>query len=149
MSDTTTDPGPVEDTVPTEAAAEDAKPDREAARYRRQLREAETARDTLAARVTKYQTAEAERLATGPGRLLDPTDLWRATDLASVVDDDGEIDPEKVTAAVDELVTAKPHYRQPDVAHDSLDLGVRGLANQKADPDWGDLLRGSTRAGRP
>ncbi len=121
-----------------EDATDDANPGREAAKYRRQLRDAEATRDTLAAKVSKYQTAEAERAAAGPGRLLDPTDLWRVTELADVLDDDGELDPAKVNTAVDKLLADKPHYGAPQTSLD-LDLGARG-APVKAGSTWSDVI---------
>ena len=126
------------DEVSPDDATDDANPGREAAKYRRQLRDAEKIRDTLAARVQKYQTAEAERAAAGPGRLLDPTDLWRVTELADVVGDDGELDPAKVNTAVDKLLEDKPHYGAPQTSLD-LDLGVRG-APVKAGSTWADVI---------
>ncbi len=137
--DTTDDAAEVEVAETTATEPTDANPGREAAKYRRQLRDAEATRDTLAARVQKYQTAEAERVAAGPGRLLDPTDLWRVTELADVVDDDGEVDAEKVSDAVDKLIERKPHYAAPQTSLD-LDLGVRGGPVKAGSPTWADVI---------
>ncbi len=136
--DTTDDAAEVEVAETTATEPTDANPGREAAKYRRQLRDAEATRDTLAARVQKYQTAEAERVAAGPGRLLDASDLWRVTDLADVLGDDGELDPAKVNAAVDKLLEDKPHYGAPQTSLD-LDLGARG-APVKAGSTWSDVI---------
>ncbi len=138
--DTTDDAAEVEvaETTATDEPT-DAHPGREAAKYRRQLRDAEATRDTLAARVQRFQTAEAERVAAGPGRLLDPTDLWRVTDLADVVDDDGELDLEKVSDAVDKLIERKPHYAEPQTSLD-LDLGPRGAVQSKPAVSWRDVI---------
>lgn len=79
-------------------APETPQGNREAAKYRTQLRESETAREDLAARVEKMQRAEAERLA---GTTIEkPSGLWATgTTLEDLLDDDGEVDPDKVTAA--------------------------------------------------
>ncbi len=145
MSDTAPSPETTDhaaeaaDAETTATETTDANPGREAAKYRRQLRDAEATRDTLAARVQKYQTAEAERVAAGPGRLLDPTDLWRVTELADVVGDDGELDPAKVNAVVDKLLEDKPHYAEPQTSLD-LDLGPRGAVQSKPAVSWRDVI---------
>lgn len=86
-------------------------PNREAAGYRHRLREVEAERDQLTTRLDAAHARAASQIAAG--RLADPDDLWHAADLASLRTDDGDLDPDKVDAAVDELVRAKPHYRKP------------------------------------
>jgi hypothetical protein len=44
------------------------------------------------------------------GRLADPADLLDGTDTTVLLGDDGAPDPEKVKAAVTELLARKPHY---------------------------------------
>lgn len=88
---------------------------REAARYRTKLRDAETERDALAARVETMRRAEVERLATGPGRLHDGADLWRDHELATFLDDDGNLDPAQVDAAVATIREQSPHLARPDL----------------------------------
>jgi hypothetical protein len=44
------------------------------------------------------------------GRLADPADLLEGADTAALLGDDGAPDPEKVKAAVTELLGRKPHY---------------------------------------
>lgn len=68
------------------------------ARYRVQLRETEAERDTLAGRIETMQRAEVERLAADV--IGKPTALWATdTTLADLLDDDGQVDPDKVAAA--------------------------------------------------
>lgn len=68
------------------------------ARYRRQLRDTEAERDRLAARVEALQRAEVERLAAKT--IQKPSAIWAAqTQLADLLDDDGAVDPQKVTKA--------------------------------------------------
>lgn len=82
------------------AGTENDAPSREAAKYRRRLRETEAERDALAAQIDAMRRAEVERLAALPNPAL----LWDAgTDLAELMDDEGQVDPDKVDAAARRL----------------------------------------------
>lgn len=116
---------------PTEAHAGNA----EAAKWRTRLREAEAERDTLAQRLQRLQRAEVTRLATGPGKLHDGSDL--ATDLADLVDDEGDVDPAKVSAAVAALVEQKPHLGAPAYG----DVG-QGEHEATTGATWADVIHG-------
>ncbi|MCP9272775.1 hypothetical protein [Mycolicibacterium arenosum] len=106
-TDVTTEPGtPVDGPDgPVEAPEADESLDgaeeqdggnREAAKYRRRLRDAEAERDTLRTRLETLQRTEAERLA---GRhLAKGAALWvGGTELAELLDANGDVDPAKVT----------------------------------------------------
>lgn len=71
---------------------------KEAAKYRTRLREAEAERDRLAQRLEALQRSTVETIA---GKHLEkPNALWAAgTELANLLDKDGNIDAEKVEAA--------------------------------------------------
>ena len=69
----------------------------EAAKYRRRLREAEGERDALAGRLENMQRAEAERLAAE--HLAKGAGIWTTTALSDVLDDDGNVDPDRVAQA--------------------------------------------------
>lgn len=102
MTDTTTDPGALPDTEVTDTTADPdkgrSKSGAEAAKYRTQLRETEAQRDTLAAKVETLQKAQVEALAAD---LAKPAALWATgTSLADLLDDDGNVDADKVTEAV-------------------------------------------------
>lgn len=90
------------------------KPDtaaRDVAKYRKRAQAAEKERDHLGERLTRMQRAEAERLAAD--HLKDGTDLWRdGAQLADLLDDDGNIDSDKIAAVTQTLVTAHPHWRK-------------------------------------
>jgi hypothetical protein len=76
------------------------------------------------------------------GRLADPADLLEGVDHAALVDDDGAPDPEKVKAAVSELLARKPHYAR----RLSGDVG-QGARPGPADPNeelWG-IIQARTR----
>jgi hypothetical protein len=96
-----------------EATEPDAKPDREAARYRRQLRETEAKATTLATRLEAMQRREVERMAAE--HLQTPADLWlTGPELAELLDDQGDIDPAKVSAACGNVVETRPGWKRPD-----------------------------------
>ena len=84
--------------------------------------------DTLAERLVTAYAAQTRRLA-------DPTDLWYTPDL---LDDDGLPDPAKVEAAVEGLLTSKPHLasRTP-----RGDVG-QGRQGEQPEPGLLDLMRG-------
>ena len=98
---------------------QDATPNAEAARFRKALRAAETERDGLRERLTGWQKAEAEKMA--GATLARPSSLWAAgVQLDDVLDADGRVDPEKLTAAVtdaaDRLGLARPVPQPPKAA---------------------------------
>lgn len=143
------DDAPAPDGTPDEDRTGDAlaKVRREAAGYRVKLREAEGERDRLAGVVESMQRQEAERLvadAPTPGAgLAEGADLWRGgVELSELLDDDGNLDQEKLLAARDRVAAEHPHWRRPV---DSFDGGVRATALQ-ADPA-GALSERLRRAG--
>ncbi len=152
----TENPTTAEDTEPmaedTEMATEgaDTAPEddqpalrKEAAKYRVRLREVEAERDSLAERLAGQQRTEAERFATQVGAggmrmLAAGSDLWAAgVVLGDLVDEDGQVDPERVKQAVGRVLAEHPHWahRWP-----SLNGGVRTTA--EAGPTFQDVLRG-------
>ncbi|QFS89120.1 hypothetical protein FIV07_00100 [Mycobacterium sp. THAF192] len=90
------------DVTTTDAAKADPDDDvglsRRDIKYRERLRETEAERDTLRATVETMQRREVERLAAE--HLVKPGSLWTVgVELANLLDDDGAVDPEKVSAA--------------------------------------------------
>lgn len=132
-------PAPKDDPDPDPDTAGDDRPAaREAARYRRRLREAEAERDTLAERVERMQRAEVERLA--GTRLSVGADIFTVggAALAELLDEHGNVAPERVSAAADELVSARPGLapsRWPDMGQ-----GNRGAAAPAR--SWARVLGG-------
>jgi len=143
MSDTTTDltadNAQGEDTTTTTTDATSATPEmagkasdhdgtdddgagREAAKYRRRLRDTEAERDGLVARVQAMQRLEVERLVSTD--LATPADVWLTdTSMSDLLDDDGEVDPAKVTDAVATVLTDRPGWRR--TTPPSFDGGAR------------------------
>lgn len=117
---------------------------REAARYRTQLREVEAERDALTKRLTAMERAAVEHLA--GGLLVDSADVWRdGLTLDELRGEDGSLDPEKVTGAVQALAERKPHWavprRQRRAA--SLDGLASGIGTRvPSSTSWTSVLQG-------
>lgn len=107
--DTPTTEAPAESERDTGADEAPSGPAAQAAKYRVRLREAEAARDALAERLNTLQCREVERLAAE--HLADSGDLWLAgTNLADLLDEAGNVDPERVTEVVRRVVGSRPHW---------------------------------------
>lgn len=95
------DEGDTSDATPPGDATEsddDTGLSRRDIKYRERLRETEVERDTLRATVETMQRREVERLAAD--HLVKPGSLWTVgVELGNLLDDDGAVDPEKVSAA--------------------------------------------------
>lgn len=108
------------ETEPTPAEAPEAdegeihneaarKAAQKAARYRTELRSAEAERDALAERLSTLQRREVERLA--GAKMAEGGDIWLSgTELADLLDEDGNVDAERVTEAASGIVASKPHW---------------------------------------
>lgn len=115
-----------------------SKAGREAAAYRRKLRDAEAERDALAGRLEAAQRRDVERIAAD--LLGDPKDLWLGgVQVAEVLDDEGQVDRERLDARIAEVLTEHPSWKRFVVP--SFDGGVRTSSPRPA-PTFGDLLRG-------
>lgn len=137
--DLETDLETTDETEETEDEQGTRKGSPEAAKWRVKLREAESVNASLSARVVALQTAEAARLATGPGLLIDGTELFHSAALEDVLDDDGNVDPAKVTEAVSTLVGTKPYLKSPKFVGDA----GQGQRADAPDLSWADVIRSS------
>ena len=124
------------------ATEETGNPNAEAARYRTRLRETEAERDTIAGQLEKYQRREAQRLATD---LSKPADLWLdGTDVADVLDDDGQVDPVAVAAIQAKVLEGRPGLsNQRPAPRPDPSQGARG--GPTTGDDWAAVLRGPAR----
>ncbi len=127
-----------EETADETTSDESEGNDREAARYRRRLRETETERDALTARVEKYQRGEAERIAAES--LAAPADLWLFTDVAAVLNDDGDVDAVKVREIGRTVASDRPGLARSGV---SFDGGTR--TSVPSGQGWAELLGGKKK----
>lgn len=133
---------PTTETTPDTDERTDGKDDKEAAKYRRRLRDTETERDTLATRLETMQRAEAERLAAE--HLAAGADLWlTGTQVADLLDDDGNLDPTKVATAATTLGTDRPHWRRTSTAAAPAGevTGRDKIDGDAPSRSWSDLLR--------
>lgn len=147
---------PASDDVVDDTADRGGK-DREAAKYRTKLRATEAERDTLTEqltamteRVAAMQRGDAERLAAE--HLADGADLWRdGLELAAVLDEAGNLDPEKVQQAARATAAAHRHWAtRPPVKRNPVGRGGfhSGATSPNLDPvatSWAKVL--NTRAG--
>lgn len=102
------------------------KPGKEAAKYRTRLRETEAERDTVREQMTTLRRQVAE----GASGLAKPAALWAAgADPADLFTDDGQLDPDALSAAVDQAretlgVERKPATPKPDMTQGSQSNAV-------------------------
>ena len=133
---------PTDDTPDVSDAAQDAPGAAgEAARYRRRLREAEQQRDGLSERLQRLQRRDVERLA--GERLSVAADLFEIgrVELAELLDDDGDVAPAKVAAALDQLLTDRPGLAQPGpVRWPDSGQGTRQQSTMGAQTKWAEVL---------
>lgn len=101
--ETTEQPAETTPEAPSEATSE---PDTYSADYVRELRAENAERRLKAKRVDDPNTRLARAYAQQDGRLIESSELAYGEHL---LDDDGLVDPAKVTAAIDELLQAKPY----------------------------------------
>lgn len=99
--------------TPPEADAEPTeKAGKEAARYRRQLRETEGALQAAQGATEAAQRALVEHLAQSRG--VKPAALWASgAELAALLTEDGNVDPQKVTEAAEGAAVSLGLARTP------------------------------------
>ena len=131
---------PVEPDAPDPVEPE--KPSREAAKYRRQLRESQSHAEALQVRVEAMQRADVERLAATD--LQTPADLWlTGPDLADLLDEAGDVDPEKVKTTVAAVLEQRPGWARPD-GPPAFDGGARSTPPRQVSMQ--EVLQGRRRA---
>jgi hypothetical protein len=106
-------PGEPDPTDPVEGdPPEIARLRHQAAGYRGRLRQVETERDQLAQRLERTQRADVERIAGAHG-MATPSDLWLLVpDLGELLVD-GELNPDRVTERVANILRERPTWRRP------------------------------------
>ncbi len=121
----------------TEPPEQSPKGNREA-RYRVERNEARAERDELAQRVNQLQTREVERLAALG--MSNPADVFTlgGVELADLLDEAGEVDPDKVTEVVNDILGTRPGLR-PNAPATDPSQGHSG-GGGKPSPTWADLL---------
>jgi hypothetical protein len=94
----------------------------EAAKYRRRLRDSQAQLGSVTAQLDAVQRQQVELLIAESG--VKPTAVWSVTGVAELLGDDGAIDTEKVTAAVE---TAREKFGIPKRQKGNF---VPGVGNQ-------------------
>jgi hypothetical protein len=121
----------------------------EAAKWRVRCRELEAEKAQLTARIDAMHTATIETIAAT--KLAQPGDLLAlgATDLASLRGDDGELDAERVSRAVDALLTLRPGLAvlPEQELPPTFDGGVRTSPARASGPTYSDVLSGRAARG--
>lgn len=131
-----TPPEPAQD---DDSGQETPPPSNREARYRTERNEARAQVAELTERVARMQRSEVERQAAG---LHDPADLWTAgVDLAELLNEDGDVDPERVAEAVAALADSKPYMLKPPRGS-NFGQGNRTPVDLGSGTTWGSLLRG-------
>jgi hypothetical protein len=82
----------------------------EAKRHRLAKVAAESERDQLRSRVDAQDRAAVERIA--GDSLANASDIWLTTQIGDLRDEEGEIDAEKVTERVTQLLDERPHWKK-------------------------------------
>lgn len=112
---------------------------------RARAQQAEAERDTALALVDALRRAEIARLAADT--LAVPSDLFTlgGVDVADLVDDDGHVDPEKVSEAVTALLETRPglavaELRKPPTGYQNSGQGQTPRWESESSATWGKLL---------
>lgn len=141
--ETTAETPPDAPDEPDEGVEGQESGNREAARYRVRAREAEAERDRLRGVVERFQRVEVERVV--GDRLVNPTDLFEiaGATIADLLDEAGTVDPDAVTARVDELITARPYLAPSKPRATSVPGGARGAVEPPTAPGLAELFERS------
>lgn len=132
-----------EDQETTAPQQQESSGNEEAKRYRLRLREVERERDQLKEQVQSFRQAEVERRAADV--LEDASDIW-LTDVQvdHLLDENsGELDDEKLSAAVEQVADEHPGWRKRPQGVDN-DQGRRS-DNEVVSPSWAGMLRSPSR----
>lgn len=130
MSDTTNET--------TEPQGDGGKASREAARYRTERNEARAALEAANERIAALQSADAQRIASG--LLSDPADLFTlgGTELADLLDEEGNVSTDAVTALAESITKSRPGLRKPSKA---VDPSQGRSAEVSSEVSWGGLFK--------
>ncbi|VBA57608.1 hypothetical protein LAUMK191_04099 [Mycobacterium attenuatum] len=137
-ADGQTVPGQGKDSGESQKGSESPKGNREA-RYRVERNEAREALAAAQARIEAIQTREVERLA--GKHLAQPADLFALSGktLADLLDDNGDVDAERVAEVAAAVLAARPGLR-PNARLVDLTQGLGGNP-PKTKPSFDDLFK--------
>lgn len=138
--DTTGDQG-VDDDAGNGDASPSSDSNAEAAKWRRKLRDAEAERDALAERLAAHDRAAVE--AAVADRMIRPADLWlTGVEVADLLDDDGNVDAEKLTECLDGLLEERPHWAapRPMPSHRPIPKGGTDPTTSRSEGSWAEVI---------
>lgn len=158
----TTTTEPVQEAPTPGADGPEAEPATFDAEYVRKLRSEAAARRREAKEASERVTAQDAELgelrawrlertiadvsgSLGNPSLADPSDLLTYADPATLVDDEGKADPEKIKDAIAELVERKPHLRAGFGQQGGAWGGSEGGTNPVPPPSLGSLIGKAAR----
>jgi hypothetical protein len=79
----------------------------------------------------------------GQSRLSKPADVWLdGRDVAEFLDDDGNVDPAKVTAEVASVLDGRPGLAVPVKPRMAPDMSQGHQQSAASESAWSDVLRG-------
>jgi hypothetical protein len=104
-----------------------------------QREQSQTEIAALRERLDAADQREVLRLA--EGRMANPADLLLVAPLEDMRDDDGALDVDKANAAIETVLTDRPHWRK--VPLPTVHQGPR--TSQPSAPSFGEMLRGQGR----
>lgn len=124
----------------------------EAAQRRREVKEAEERLTAQGAELAELRAWRLERSIVdgnttpmGVPQLADPSDLLAYTDAATLVDEAGKADPERIKAAIAALIERKPHLRAGHGRQGGAWDGSEGGSNPVPQPSLGTLVGRAAR----
>lgn len=101
------------------------------------LTDEKTKAEARAAKATQRAVAAEVRALAAGAEFADPTDAQLLGDLTVYVDDDGEIDTERIETDLADLLTRKPHLRKPATPAAGNGNGQTAKPKPKPDPSQG------------
>lgn len=116
---------------------------------RQRAQKAEAERDELRTRVDRFARRDAERLAAE--LLTDGGDLWsHGVKLDDVLNDDGDIDAEKVRTVARDVAAQHPHWARGGAAAPADQVTSDGKVPIRGNqtPTFGDVLKHAAQRGR-
>lgn len=127
------------------SAADASAPNRAGNKEAKYRVERNEAREQLAAandRIARLQRAEVERLA--GASLSHPEDLFSLSgnDLADYLTEAGDVDPEKVTADIAEILAERPGLQKPVPPPAAVDRSQGFGAAAETKPSWAAVFNG-------
>lgn len=128
---------------------------REAADRRREAKEATERVAAQEAELAEHRAWRLDRAIVdanvgtmGLPRLADPSDLMTFTDRAELVDDAGQPDPARISAAIEALIARKPHLAAGFGRMGGAWDGAAGGSNPVPQPSLGELVGRAARGER-